>query len=420
MPEPEKPQPTARYKVMLLKALKPDETAQFLSQRLGIPTEEAVKLVAMAPIAVADNLDPLFAEDLVVSLKGVGANAEKRIIPSSVNCPFHKDQPGKAVCRICGKVICALCLKAGKGQPLCPDCRGEKEEIKVPFPWFRLIIFLILIGVAGYAYYIITKERAKFPWDRPYKLAVVGFMVELPAEWHDFIVKFNEEVGKEYVDLRNHTLPDMVGWFQREYERYGGTMNPALELTIFGPFDEMEAPPAPPSLNMKFLDRFFEYRKFKEYFRKFNQRHQLDLSQFDGVIYVQFVPGTFDTFLESYASRRDNIALVNCFLDINMVETDIMIVIHEFMHLLNAQDHYGENMQPTYPQGFVGPFEKPLYPQKYAEIMAGSIPVSDNKFEVLRALKDLRVGIYTAYEIGWINEMQLQSFIQQEQTPPMK
>jgi len=416
----EEQRPRALYEVVVLKAPDPDAVAQLVSQRVGRPFNEVRQLAAMAPAKVATNIDAIMAEDLVINIKGLGADAEKRLIPSSTTCPVHKDQQGRAVCQVCGKVICTLCLRESGAKPICPECRGEGEEkIKVGFAWGRIIILLLIASAAGYVYYSLTKPRPQFAWNRPYKLAVVGFMVNLPPQWRQFINKFNEQAGKEYVDLHNHTLPDMTGWFQREYKRYGGTMEQALELSIFGPFDEMEPPPMPPGPDMKFSSRFIEYKKFKSWFTSFNNRHKLDLAEFDSVIYVHFVGGEFDGFMETYGSRHDDVTLINCYLDFALAEIDIMLVIHELMHLLNAKDHYDENFLPINPEGFAQPFELPLYPQTFAEIMAGRIPRSESSAQNIRSIRDLRVGIYTAFEIGLIDKTQLQAFEMERKTPPM-
>lgn len=418
---PQKPaQPAGLYQLVVTKATDPDAVAKYLAQRLGRPFPDIRKLVVMAPAMVAENLKPLEAEDLAGNIRALGASAEKRLIPSSVPCSFHIDKRGRSLCQVCGKAICPQCIKEAKGKPICPECTGEATKIKIPFPWFRLVLILMLIGAGVLAYFVITRERAKFAWDRPYKLAVVGFMIELPSEWRTFVDQFNQHTGTQYIDLRNHTLPDMVGWFQREYQRYGGTLSKPVELTILGPFDETEPPPPAP-LEGSFLDRFMKYREFVAYFKKFNNTHQLNLDTYDGVVYVQFVPGRFDGFLESYASRRDRIGLANCYLDPVLVETDIMIIMHEFAHLLNAKDHYDPtNGLPVFPQGFVTPFDEPPYPQRYAELMAGRIPVDQNYAKEIVALRDIRLGIYTAHEIGWITDEQFKKDILEKKNPPME
>ena len=51
--------------------------------------------------------------------------------------------------------------------------------------------------------------------------------------------------------------------------------------------------------------------------------------------------------------------------------------------------------------GFADPYADPRYPQYKAEIMAGRIPISDQRAEIPRGLSESVVGYATAAEIGW-------------------
>ncbi len=395
----------ARYRVIVKKADNLDDAARAAARRTGADVEKMRGLLMSLPAEVATNLDALYAEDLAGALRETGADAEKKLIPSSVMCETHKDQPGRSFCLVCGKVVCRQCIKDGGGQPLCAEHSGkQKEKLPSTLSWFRIVLLLVLIGVGVYAYHVITKAREPFPFDRPYKLAVVGFMIDLPSQWKAFINKFQEESGKEYYDLRNHTLPDLTGWFQKEYERYGGTLPRAVELDIYGPFDVMKEPPDPPTSDQSFFDRFIQWRKFKRHFEKLNEKHDINADNYDGIIYVRFVRGKFNEFTESWASRQENMALVNAFVQRDMVEQDIMIVLHEFFHLLNAKDHYNRQGLPKIPQGLADPYKEPLYPQDYADVMAGRVAINENEAREIVGLSELRANIYTAHEVGWVPE----------------
>jgi len=409
----------AKYRVIVKKVGDIDAAARVAARRAGGEAEKYRALLMSLPAEVATNLDALYAEDLAGALRETGADAEKKLIPSSVLCSTHPGQPGRSFCLVCGKVVCAQCIKEGGGNPLCAEHSGkQREKLPSTFPWVRVILLLVLAGVGLYAYHVITKAREPFPFDRPYKLAVVGFMVELPSQWRLFIENFQKDTGREYVDLRNHTLPDITGWFQREYERYGGTLSQAVTLDIYGPFNLMEPPPEPPAPDQSFFDRFLQWQKFKRYFKNFNEQHNINSDDYDGVIYVQFVEGRFDEFTESWASREANIALVNVFLNRDMVEQDIMIVLHEFFHLLNAKDHYDQRGLPKVPEGLADPFQEPLYPQDYADVMAGRVAVSESEAREIIGLSELRTNVYTAHEVGWIPDEEFQGIVSGAMSAP--
>ena len=80
-----------------------------------------------------------------------------------------------------------------------------------------------------------------------------------------------------------------------------------------------------------------------------------------------------------------------------------VVIAHELMHTLGATDKYHpETNQPIYPQGFAEPDRNPLFPQRFAEIMGGRIPITPQHAEIPPGLRSTRVGPQTATEIGWI------------------
>lgn len=79
-----------------------------------------------------------------------------------------------------------------------------------------------------------------------------------------------------------------------------------------------------------------------------------------------------------------------------------MVITHEFLHTLGATDKYDLSTSlPLFPAGYVDPQRQPLYPQDQAEIMAGRLPVSRDRAEIPRGLKQTLIGLRAAREIGW-------------------
>ena len=85
-----------------------------------------------------------------------------------------------------------------------------------------------------------------------------------------------------------------------------------------------------------------------------------------------------------------------------MTTDNNFVITHELLHTLGAGDKYelGSN-QPIYPAGYADPELTPLYPQEFAEIMGGRIPVSQISSITPQSLDAVIVGPYTADEIGW-------------------
>jgi hypothetical protein len=78
-------------------------------------------------------------------------------------------------------------------------------------------------------------------------------------------------------------------------------------------------------------------------------------------------------------------------------------VAHELAHTLGAQDFYNPStFLAVHPEGFVEPFIDPLYPQEFAELMAGDIPTGATSELEATSLDDVRIGYATARDLGWI------------------
>ena len=85
-----------------------------------------------------------------------------------------------------------------------------------------------------------------------------------------------------------------------------------------------------------------------------------------------------------------------------MTTDNNVVITHEFLHTLGASDKYEpQSNQPIFPVGYAEPQLSPVYPQQFAEIMGGRIPISPNRSIAPKALDMVLVGPQTAVEIGW-------------------
>ena len=76
-----------------------------------------------------------------------------------------------------------------------------------------------------------------------------------------------------------------------------------------------------------------------------------------------------------------------------MVKQNNVIITHEFPHTLGATDKYDPaTNQPVYPDGYANSDLQPLVPQRFAEIMAGRTPVSQNEATIPESLNDVVIG----------------------------
>lgn len=105
----------------------------------------------------------------------------------------------------------------------------------------------------------------------------------------------------------------------------------------------------------------------------------------------------------SIGLQKGLFGIVNVFADRRMAGSNDMVIAHELLHTLGATDKYSlADNQPLLPAGYAEPDRVPLYPQSFAELMAGRIPISADQAEIPESLQQVLVGPITALEIGWV------------------
>ena len=120
------------------------------------------------------------------------------------------------------------------------------------------------------------------------------------------------------------------------------------------------------------------------------------------MILVYFDPAQTKILDHSTGLQNGLIGRVNVFASHDMAKQNNVIITHEFLHTLGATDKYDPaTNQPVYPDGYANSDLQPLLPQRFAEIMAGRIPVSQTDATIPESLDDVVVGGLTAKEINW-------------------
>jgi len=103
---------------------------------------------------------------------------------------------------------------------------------------------------------------------------------------------------------------------------------------------------------------------------------------------------------DSVGLQKGMIGIVNAYAGRREAGFNNVIIAHEFLHTLGATDKYDPaNGLPSFPLGFAEPDRIPRYPQRFAEIMGGRIPVSTTDAMIPNSLKHVVIGSLTAREI---------------------
>jgi hypothetical protein len=117
---------------------------------------------------------------------------------------------------------------------------------------------------------------------------------------------------------------------------------------------------------------------------------------------LYYDPSTKDALAHSLGLEKGRIGVVNAFASADMAGSNNVVIAHELLHTVGATDKYDlRTTQPRFPDGYAMPDASPRYPQRFAEIMAGRIPISESESRIPPSLNATLIGEATAREINW-------------------
>lgn len=117
---------------------------------------------------------------------------------------------------------------------------------------------------------------------------------------------------------------------------------------------------------------------------------------------VHHDPARSGSLPHSLGLQKGLVGIVHVFADESMIGSNDVVLAHELLHTLGATDKYDPATdQPSHPDGYAEPDREPLYPQSFAELMGGRIPLASGESVTPESLRQVIVGEQTAREIGW-------------------
>lgn len=120
---------------------------------------------------------------------------------------------------------------------------------------------------------------------------------------------------------------------------------------------------------------------------------------------LYFNPETSPSLPHSVGLQKGLFGIVNAFADRTMEGSNDTVISHELLHTLGAADKYNmATNQPLHPDGFAEPSREPLFPQRFAELMGGRIPLTASEAKIPVSLSQVVIGPVTAREIGWMKQ----------------
>jgi len=252
--------------------------------------------------------------------------------------------------------------------------------------WKRLriaVLLLILLFVALNTYF----DRVySTDWNIPLRIAAFPINAD------------GSTVSASYISQQPaDAFQRIETFFEQEGKHYGLHMERPIRLTLAPPLSE-----APPELDPG--GGAFSAILWSLHMRYWAWRVDAppgpapDIKLF--VLYHD--PALSPALPHSLGLQKGLLGVVHVFADARMAGSNDTVIAHELLHTLGATDKYDfASDQPIHPDGFAEPNREPLYPQSFAELMAGRIPVSSTEAEQPESLQQVLIGPKTAREIGW-------------------
>jgi hypothetical protein len=252
--------------------------------------------------------------------------------------------------------------------------------------WRRLrivILLLILLVVALNTYF----DRVySTDWNTPLRIAAY------PINADD---RFATE---QYIrQLSADSLQGIEAFFEEEAKEHGLQMERPIRMTLLPPLAKQPPPldaraGALTALLWSLRMRYWAWRVDDP------PGAAPDIKLF--ILYHD--PAVSPSVPHSVGLQKGLFGVVHVFADAGMKGSNDTVVAHELLHILGASDKYDlRSNQPAHPDGFAEPHRQPLYPQSFAELMGGRIPVSSAESTTPESLHQVIVGAKTAIEIGW-------------------
>ena len=347
-----------------------------LARVLRVTPREALALLSVPRVLPAE-LDPDTAQSTCEALRAQGVEASPlEVPPTTRRCASHPSLTGEAPCEDCRALVCPLCL------PRCRTCAARRATTA---RWKRLrvaVLVMVLLTLVGWAGLRQRKLDRRVTWAHPLKISVVlvspqPISADVTLAWRD---------GLE-------TLDD---WFASEAVRHGLPLARPVHLELAPATVRADVPHAAQRTGQWLED---------------SQQAVALRSQLRGLAAQGNADGAFDVRLiialredtghlvEGVGEAGGTLGLVEGTAGDTALTLELMAVAHELLHCLGALDAYDANGHAL-PRGLAE--AERGFPQRFAEVMVGEVPLAPDKGRNPKSLDEVRVGDQTAREVGWL------------------
>ena len=255
------------------------------------------------------------------------------------------------------------------------------------FTFKNFRIFLLVIVLAAVAVYSKDQRMVTQGWYKP--LDVVIFPINVDA---------NAEIDRYIEKLDAGDFASIDTFVQRESKKYD-IVTSTPTITTLGETIQNH-PPKPPGQNANPIKIAIWSLRLRWWAMQntpddHSNKHRVR-------IFVLYHEAKNNTALEhSLGLQKGLLGIVHAFASDQQKKQNNVVIAHELLHTVGATDKYDAAGNPVVPDGLANPDRNPRYPQRHAEIMAGTVALSATKSKMASSLKRCVVGEKTALELGW-------------------
>ena len=249
----------------------------------------------------------------------------------------------------------------------------------------RIAILLLILGIAAYT--TLYDRLSTTDWDETLRIGV--FAVNAAGD----------EVSEAYIErLTDEDFADIEHFLNREAKRYGVYIDRPVRVDLFPAVTEK---PPPRAADAGVFATMWWSLKMRLYANR-NARPPNRAPPQIRIFVLYHDPSFTQSVPHSVGMQKGLVGVVHAYAEHGMTGSNNVVIAHEILHTLGASDKYDlASLAPLYPAGYAEPDNDPLYPQSFAEIMAGRFAVDADTFEMPESLDDVLVGDATALEIHW-------------------
>ena len=205
----------------------------------------------------------------------------------------------------------------------------------------------------------------------------------------------SETVDRYIATLEVEDFTDIEEFLTREVQRYGRTISRPLRMELGTPIRTQ-----PPEIGGRGVLDVMTWSLKLRWWAWRAAGKQDDITP-DVRIFIRYQsPDEAYKLEDSVGLQKGMVGIVNARASRRHEGANNVIIAHEFMHTLGATDKYELGTgQPLAPEGLAEPDRRPLYPQRWAEIMGGRIAIAQNDAVIPKSLRYTIIGPATAREI---------------------